>query len=102
MAISPRRRSWERRPTTTDQAVRVAACQVALDIDDPNGTRQRLGKAVRQAVSQGAELVVLPELASSGTCFRTTAEAQAAAQPVDGRFVGPELYRFSDHPGRGR
>jgi predicted amidohydrolase len=66
----------------------VAACQVALDIDDPSGTQQRLGQAVRQAVSQGAELVVLPELASSGTCFRTAAEAQAAAQPVDGRFVG--------------
>jgi 5-aminopentanamidase len=68
--------------------VRVAACQVALDIDDPSGTQERLGYAVRQAVSQGAELVVLPELASSGTCFRTAAEAQSAAQPVDGRFVG--------------
>ncbi len=66
----------------------MAACQVALDIDDPSGTQQRLEKAVRQAVSQGAELAVLPELASSGYCFRTAAEAQAAAQSVDGRFVG--------------
>jgi predicted amidohydrolase len=66
----------------------VAACQVALDIDDPSGTQQRLGEAVRKAVRQGARLVVLPELASSGYCFRTAAEARAAAQPVDGRFVG--------------
>src|SRR5215218_5184648 len=88
MVISPRRRLWERRPTTTDQTVRVAACQVALDIDDTTGTQQRLEDAVRQAVSQGAELVVLPELASSGSCFGTAAEARRAAQPVDGRFVG--------------
>ena len=66
----------------------MAACQVALDIDDPSGTQQRLGEAVRKAVRQGARLVVLPELASSGYCFRTAAEARAAAQPVDGRFVG--------------
>lgn len=66
----------------------MAACQVALDIDDTSGTQERLEKAVRQAVSQGAQLVVLPELASSGYCFRTAAEARAAAQPVDGRFVG--------------
>jgi 5-aminopentanamidase len=59
-----------------------------MDIDDPSGTRQRLEEAVRRAVSQGAELVVLPELASSGTCFATVAEARAAAQPVDGLFVG--------------
>ena len=66
----------------------MAACQVALDIDDPSGTQRRLGRAVRDAVSHGAQLVVLPELASSGYCFRTAAEARAAAQPVDGRFVG--------------
>lgn len=67
---------------------RAAACQVALDIDDAAGTQQRLEKAVRYAVRRGARLVVLPELASSGTCFATAAEARARAQAVDGRFVG--------------
>jgi predicted amidohydrolase len=67
--------------------VRVAACQVAVDIDDEEGTRHRLAAAIRQAGAAGAQLIVLPELAHSGYCFRDAAEAAQRAQPVSGEFV---------------
>jgi predicted amidohydrolase len=66
---------------------RVAACQVAIDIDDPAATRSRLDHAVTAAVDDGAELVVLPELSSCGGTFSTSAEAANRAEPADGRAV---------------
>ena len=65
----------------------VAACQVRLSVEDHDGNRDRLDDAVRTAAAQGAELVVLPELAASGYAFRDAAEARAAAEPVDGASV---------------
>lgn len=67
--------------------VRAAACQFAIDVDDPDGTRARLEEAVVAATTAGAELVVLPELAATGYCFADRAEARAAAQPVSGEYV---------------
>jgi len=67
--------------------VRAAACQLDIDVDDSVGTRQRLEQAVRSAAAAGARLVVLPELAASGYCFASRAEAMSAAQPADGEFV---------------
>jgi predicted amidohydrolase len=43
--------------------------------------------AVRTAAAQGARLVVLPELAPSGYCFRDREEAWAAAEDLDGPTV---------------
>jgi len=68
-------------------SVRVAACQLAIDVDDPAGTRTRLERAVLAAAEAGARLVVLPELAAAGSCFASRDEALAVAQPVDGEFV---------------
>lgn len=66
--------------------VRVAAAQVAADVTQAP-TAERLVEAVRTAATEGAELVVLPELAPSGCCFRDADEAWAAAEPLDGPSV---------------
>ncbi|HEY6742493.1 MAG TPA: nitrilase-related carbon-nitrogen hydrolase [Lapillicoccus sp.] len=66
--------------------VRVAAAQVAADVTQAP-TTERLVEAVRAAATEGADLVVLPELASSGSCFRDRDEAWAAAEPLDGPTV---------------
>ena len=65
----------------------VAACQLSIDIDDPAGNARAVVTAVDAAVAQGAELVVLPELVTSGYVFADLAEARAKAEPVDGPTV---------------
>jgi predicted amidohydrolase len=70
--------------------VRVAVVQfnpqVGLDNLESNAlaARQRL----QQAVKEGANLIVLPELATTGYCFYSREEAFAHSEPVpDGRTV---------------
>lgn len=70
--------------------VRVAVVQfnpqVGLDNLESNAlaVRQRL----QQAVKEGANLIVLPELATTGYCFHSREEAFAHAEPVpDGQTV---------------
>jgi 5-aminopentanamidase len=70
----------------TPATVRVAAAQVAADVTQAP-TAERLVEAVRAAAAKGADLVVLPELAPSGYCFRDREEARAAAEPLDGPIV---------------
>jgi predicted amidohydrolase len=65
---------------------RVAAAQVAADVTRAP-TAERLVEAVRAAAAEGADLVVLPELAPSGCCFRDADEAWAAGEPLDGPSV---------------
>jgi predicted amidohydrolase len=76
--------------TKRKSPVRVAVVQfnpqVGLDNLESNAAaaRQRL----HQAVKEGANLVVLPELATTGYCFDSREEAFAHAEPVpDGRTV---------------
>ena len=67
--------------------VRVAACQVRIDIDAPGDTRAAVVRAVERATAAGAELVVVPELALTGYVFADVAEARACAEQTDGAQI---------------
>jgi 5-aminopentanamidase len=67
--------------------VRVAVCQVRIDIDAPDDTRAAVVRAVERASAGGAELVVAPELALTGYVFADVAEARARAEQSDGAQI---------------
>ena len=67
--------------------ITVAACQVRIDIDDPETTWQAATTAVREAARAGAEVVVLPELTlqrdrPSLRCAEAVGRAEAANGPT--------------------
>lgn len=67
--------------------VNVAACQVRINIDDPDQTRQALVDSVARAAERGARLIVVPELVLSGYVFADLDEARRRAEPVSGPSV---------------
>ena len=67
--------------------MRVAAAQVAIDVDAPDATWRGAVALVAQAVSDGADLVVLPELVTTGSGFADAAEATRRAEPMTGPTV---------------
>jgi predicted amidohydrolase len=71
-------------------AVRIACCQIAPDVESPAASAVRARESIAGAIDGGAEIVVLPELCTSGYVFRSVDEARAAATPADG-----ELHRGS-------
>ena len=64
--------------------VTVAVCQLAPMVGEVDANRDRLAAAVRRAAEAGADVVVAPELATSGYVFRTREEVADAAEPADG------------------
>jgi 5-aminopentanamidase len=64
--------------------IRVAAVRFGPQLGAVDDNRRAAVEAIERAAAAGAELVVLPELASSGYCFRDAAEARASAEPVPG------------------
>ena len=76
--------------------VRVACCQIAPAVGDPDGNRRRAREAVREALAAGARLVVLPELCTAGYVFESPEEARAAAQEPD----GPALREWAEEAAR--
>jgi 5-aminopentanamidase len=64
--------------------VTVAACQVRVDIDDPDRNRQAVRTAVREAAGAGAKIVVLPELVLTGSALASQAEALERAEEPNG------------------
>jgi predicted amidohydrolase len=66
------------------EGVLVACCQIAPRIGELEANRARAADAVSTAAEQGARVVVLPELCSSGYMFRDAEEARALAEPDDG------------------
>lgn len=73
--------------TNENGTTRVAVCQLRIDIDDPAGNARAVEDAVAAAAASGAELVVVPELVTSGYVFADLAEARRRAEPVDGPTV---------------
>jgi predicted amidohydrolase len=73
----------------TDGALVTVACvQLAPVIGDAAESLARIDAGIRDAAGQGAQIVVLPELANSGYVFADAAELRAAAQPLAGPYVG--------------
>jgi predicted amidohydrolase len=67
---------------------RVASCQISLDIDNPAQNIVRANKAIANAISQGAQIIVLPELTNSGYAFTSVAEVQERSTSLDGEIIG--------------
>jgi predicted amidohydrolase len=68
-------------------SARIACCQIAPDVGEPGRNESLARNAVEAAVAAGAEIVVLPELATSGYVFRSAEEARATAVPADGDLL---------------
>lgn len=68
----------------TNALVRVAACQLAIQIAEPDANRAAAAAAIGEAVSHGAQIVVLPELTPSGYVFSGAQEARSLSEPADG------------------
>jgi predicted amidohydrolase len=69
------------------RSTRVACCQYAPRVGEPEANRARGVRAIRSAAQAGARVIVLPELASSGYVFRDHDEAALLAEPLDGPTV---------------
>jgi predicted amidohydrolase len=67
--------------------VTVACCQIAPRVGELAANRAACWEAARRAAGEGARIVVLPELASSGYVFHDRAEARTLAEPLDGPTV---------------
>jgi 5-aminopentanamidase len=65
----------------------VACCQLAPQLGDPAANRELAVSAIEDAAGQGADIVVVPELMSSGYVFESQAEAMALAEAPDGPMV---------------
>jgi predicted amidohydrolase len=63
---------------------RVASVRFGPEIGEVAANRRASVTAIERAAAEGARLVVLPELASSGYSFADAAEARASAEPVPG------------------
>jgi len=70
-------------PQSSDP-VTVACCQIAPRVADPDYNMGLCTEAIRSAATQGAQVIILPELAQSGYVFEGPAEARSIAQTVDG------------------
>jgi 5-aminopentanamidase len=77
--------------------VLVGCQQIAPAVGELEGNRRLARDAVREAVSAGARLVVLPELCTSGYVFESPEEARACSEPAD----GPSLRTWAEEAARG-
>jgi predicted amidohydrolase len=66
---------------------RVACAQIPLSVGDTAGNRTTCSTAVESAARDGAQIIVLPELASSGYVFADRGELSSAAETRDGATI---------------
>lgn len=76
------------RPTAP---VKVVCCQADVHVGDVAGNGARLEQEIRAAAGEGAGLIVLPELATTGYLLADEAEARALGEPLG----GPSIARWS-------
>ena len=69
------------------QVTTVACCQVSLRVGALEANREACRGAAERAALDGAQIIVLPELAASGYVFDSPDEARALAEPVSGPTV---------------
>jgi predicted amidohydrolase len=70
-----------------NESIRVACCQTVPDVEDPAGSAAGVRAALAAAIDDGAQIVVLPELAPCGYIFNSAEEARAVAVPADGELL---------------
>ena len=63
--------------------MRIVCQQLAPAVGDDAANMAAVGRAIDEAVALGADLIVLPELCTSGYVFESEAEVAAAALSVD-------------------
>ncbi len=73
--------------TNGPASVRVACAQLALDVERPQDNLRATVEAIAAAARDGAQVVVLPELASSGYVFADVEEVSGAAEDRSGPSV---------------
>ncbi len=67
--------------------LRIAVCQLPLNIENIDENIRLANSAIRGAATQGARLVVLPELTNSGCVFKNIAELEERATTLDGQIL---------------
>jgi predicted amidohydrolase len=84
--LQDRRRVLRMRPIGPEETMRIACAQFPPVLGDLDANRRLVERQTAEAA--GVDLLVLPELASSGYAFASRAEAMAAAEPArDGAFA---------------
>jgi predicted amidohydrolase len=76
---------------------RVACHQLAPVVGDLDGNRALALAAIDAAAAAGADVVVLPELVSSGYVFRDADEARSLAEPAAGPTLAGWAARAAAH-----
>lgn len=66
---------------------RIACCQLEPVFGDVEGNARRAAEAIHDAARGGAQIIVLPELVSTGYAFADAGEAGALAEPVAGPTI---------------
>lgn len=81
-------------PSRSDlrDTVNVAVCQLAPVVGDVDGNVERALEAVRGACARGADLIVLPELVTTGYVFADRDELRPLAE----RLSGPSVSAFAE------
>lgn len=73
-------------------SVKIAVAQLELSTSAPAENVRKMNESIVEAASNGAQLIVLPELANSGYAFKDLAEARRNAIEIK----GPEVAHWVD------